>query len=208
MKFRHKKIKREHSIIKGALSWLEDLSKNPAVNDIIPGVIDVTHSPEKGVVYKYETDTGCKLLLKSGGSIQEAFVVTKDPKVVKEWAEGIMGEISMLEASLDETFAPKDKKEESPGSGKTKKPAPAKKTGAGTSKSKSALNFENPMEDKSSSLLSGISRDYQLVEINKGLRDSYVESLASMADLEDPKLEEALDPSVRDALKKLQKGLK
>lgn len=208
MKFRHKKIKREHSIIKGALSWLEDLSKNPAVSDIIPGVIDVTHSPEKGVVYKYETDTGCKLLLKSGGSIQEAFVVTKDPKVVKEWAEGIMSEISMLEASLDETFAPKDKKEVSPGSGKTKKPAPAKKTGVGTSKSKSALNFENLMEDKSSSLLSGISRDYQLVEINKGLRDSYVESLASMADLEDPKLEEALDPSVRDALKKLQKGLK
>jgi hypothetical protein len=39
MKFRRNKIKREHSIIDGALEWLEDLSKKKEVTDIIPGVI-------------------------------------------------------------------------------------------------------------------------------------------------------------------------
>jgi len=88
MKYRRNKVKREHGIIQGALEWLEELGKHPEVSDIIPGVIEVTRSPERGLVYKYETATGCKLLLKSNGSIQEAFVVTKDPDWVKKWVEG------------------------------------------------------------------------------------------------------------------------
>jgi len=87
MKYRRNKVKREHSIIEDALEWLEELSANPEVEDIIPGVIEVAHTPEKGIVYKYETQTGCKLLVKSNGSIQEVFVVTKDPQFVEMWVQ-------------------------------------------------------------------------------------------------------------------------
>ena len=85
MKHRRNKVKREHGIIQNALQWLESLSRLADVTDIIPGVIDVNRSSERGIVYKYETQTGCKLLLKSNGSIQEAFVVTKYPALVQAW---------------------------------------------------------------------------------------------------------------------------
>ena len=87
MKYRRNKVKREHGIIQNALLWLENLGRLSEVTDIIPGVIDVSHSSERGVVYKYETQTGCKLLLKSNGSIQEVFVVTKNPACVQEWVK-------------------------------------------------------------------------------------------------------------------------
>lgn len=87
MKHRRNKVKREHGIIQNALLWLENLGRLSEVTDIIPGVIDVSHSSERGIVYKYETQTGCKLLLKSNGSIQEVFVVTKDPACVQEWVK-------------------------------------------------------------------------------------------------------------------------
>lgn len=87
VKYRRNKVKREHGIIQNALLWLENLSRLSEVIDIIPGVIDVTHSSERGIVFKYETQTGCKLLLKSNGSIQEVFVVTKDPTRVQEWVK-------------------------------------------------------------------------------------------------------------------------
>ncbi len=38
------------------------------------------------------------------------------------------------------------------------------------------------------------------MEINQGLRDSFVESLATMADLENPKIEDTLAPEVLQAL--------
>lgn len=203
MKFRHKKIKREHSIIKEALYWLEDLSKNSFVTDIIPGVIDVTHSPERGVVYKYETPTGCKLLLKSGGSIQEAFIVTKNPEAVQTWAARIMDEISMMESSLENTnITAKDEQENKAPTNIKKK---AKKVPA--SSSGSIKSDYSALETKKPDLLSGIRQDYHLVEINKGLRDSYVESLASMGDLDNPIVEDTLTLAMRDALQKLQKGL-
>ncbi|MFZ3132131.1 MAG: DUF2103 domain-containing protein [Desulfosporosinus sp.] len=87
MKYRRNKVKREHGIIRNALLWLENLGRLSEVTDIIPGVIDVSHSSERGIVFKYETQTGCKLLLKSNGSIQEVFVVTKDPACVQEWVK-------------------------------------------------------------------------------------------------------------------------
>ena len=87
MKYRRNKVKREHGIIQNALLWLENLGRLSEVTDIIPGVIDVSHSSERGVVYKYETQTGCKLLLKSNGSIQEVFVVTRNPVCVQEWVK-------------------------------------------------------------------------------------------------------------------------
>lgn len=87
MKHRRNKVKREHAIIQNGLIWLEDLGSNDEVADIIPGVIETSRSPEKGIIYKYETTTGCKLLLKSNGSVQEVFVVTKDPQWVRKWVE-------------------------------------------------------------------------------------------------------------------------
>lgn len=206
MKFRKNKIKREHSIIDGALDWLEDLSKKKEVSDIIPGVIDVTNTPGKSIVYKYETPTGCKILLKSGGSLQEAFVVTQQPQVVQTWVEDIMEELELLGASIDrdevsfkmaleESLAPKKTKTAA------KSPGPAKK------RTNPAQPHEEKLLQERVDLLRGIKEDYQLVEINQGLRDSYLESLACAADLDNPKLEEALDPGVRQALEGLQESL-
>lgn len=201
MKFRRNKIKREHSIIDGALEWLEDLSKKKEVTDIIPGVIDVTHSKERGIVYKYETPTGCKLFLKSGGSIQEVFVVTEKPEVVQQWTAGIMEELSFFQTALDNNgkVPDKERKTEKESAKGVKTPRPGKQV-----KNKSGEPDEILLT-KRDNLLAGIKEEYQLVEINQGLRDSFVESLASMADLDNPKLEDALEPEVRDALESLAK---
>lgn len=102
MKYRRNKVKREHGIIQDALTWLEELSRSPEVTDIIPGVIEVSRSPERGIVYKYETQTGCKILLKSNGSIQEAFVVTKNADFVRQWVENRFSPV--LDKQLNETI--------------------------------------------------------------------------------------------------------
>ncbi|WP_052090505.1 DUF2103 domain-containing protein [Desulfosporosinus sp. HMP52] len=103
MKHRRNKVKREHGIIQNALEWLENLSLLVEVTDIIPGVIDVNRSSERGIVYKYETQTGCKLLLKSSGSIQEAFVVTKHPQRIKEWVNQEFPSPDILTAEQNDT---------------------------------------------------------------------------------------------------------
>ncbi|RNC29326.1 MAG: hypothetical protein AWM53_00679 [Candidatus Dichloromethanomonas elyunquensis] len=202
MKFRHNKIKREHSIIRGALDWLEDLSKKREVTDIIPGVIDITNSKERGIAYQYETSTGCKLFMKNGGAIQEVFVVTEKPEAVQEWARKMMEELSLMEAALES---------ESPGYAKDSERKLKKKEKTKPVKNPDPLRTVEQQPEKLLSkrdkLLTGIKEEYQLVEINRGLRDSYVDSLASMADLENPTLEEALEPSVRDALENLQENL-
>lgn len=110
MKFRRNKVKREHGIIQDALTWLEELSRCSEVTDIIPGVIEVSRSPERGLVYKYPTQTGCKLLLKSNGSIQEAFVVTKDPEAVRKWVENRFPLISEKVETKTQNYKPKEKK--------------------------------------------------------------------------------------------------
>ncbi|MCL1918707.1 MAG: DUF2103 domain-containing protein [Peptococcaceae bacterium] len=85
MKYRRNKIKREHSVLKDAVEWLEDLAACPEVSDIIPGVISHRHTPARGITFQYKTRTGCKLLVKSDGRIQEVFVVTSEPQVVQDW---------------------------------------------------------------------------------------------------------------------------
>ena len=205
MKFRHKKIKREHSIIDGALDWLEDLSKNREVTDIIPGVIDITHTKERGAFFQYETTSGCKLLVKNSGAIQEVFVVTPNPQHVQDWVAKIMAELDLMQSALDQKppFA-KERSEQKSHQKKEKtfkssKPSPGKQKGGSSAQPERELS-------KRDDLLIGTKEDYQLVEINKGLRDSFVDSLASMADLDDPKLEDILDSNIREALKKYTKG--
>ncbi len=200
MKFRHQKIKREHSIIDGGLDWLKDLSKHKDVSDIIPGVIDVTNSKERGIVYKYETPTGCKLFMKSGGSIQEVFVVTKKPEAVEEWVSRIMEELSFFQAALVDAM-PKDIYKEASKSVKPKTDKAAK-----TTKPLKDMEFEELQLSRRDGMLSAIKEEYQLVEINQGLRDSLVESLASMADLENPKIKDAIDPVIKEVLEKLYKA--
>lgn len=198
MKFRRNKIKREHSIIKGTLDWLEELSKHREITDIIPGVIDITNSKERGIFFQYETPTGCKLLLKSGGVIQEAFVVTKKPQVVQAWINKTMEELDLFQAALNNTVPEKHKKEQIEKSHKQGSIRSQKTTNSGIEQSKDLLITRD-------GLLSGIKEDFQLVEINQGLRDSLLESFATMADFDNPKIEDTLDSSVRDALENLQK---
>lgn len=211
MKFRHRKIKREHSIIQGGLDWLEDLSKKREVIDIIPGVIDITHSKERGIAYQYETPTGCKLLMKKGGAIQEVFVVTQKPEVVQAWVAKTMDELSLFQKAIEESDIGSQKKQKQEissinenihkdsykrnlrSSVKTQK-----KLGSSTKESEETLLSQRDL------FLAGIKEDYQIVEINQGQRDSFVESLASMADLDDPKIEDVLDPTTRKALEDLQ----
>ncbi|RJE48339.1 MULTISPECIES: DUF2103 domain-containing protein [unclassified Dehalobacter] len=204
MKFRRNKIKREHSIITGALDWLEDLSKYREITDIIPGVIDVTNTRERGAAYQYETPTGCKILLKNGGSVQEAFVVTRNPEVVREWAAKLMGEINYFQANLEETWDALSQKDHQKTETRSSKPKASDRT---KSAKGSVRETSETLLSSRDALLVGIKEDYQLVEINQGLRDSYVESLASMGDLKDPKLEDGLQLEMRQALEKLQEKL-
>jgi hypothetical protein len=85
MKYRRNKIKREHSMIKGTVDWLEDLASCPEISDIIPGVISRRRTSGQGITFQYETTTGCKILIKNGRCIQEVFVVTSEPQAVKDW---------------------------------------------------------------------------------------------------------------------------
>ncbi|NLM21149.1 MAG: hypothetical protein GX207_05300 [Peptococcaceae bacterium] len=194
MKYRHKKIKREHSIINGALDWLEDLSRNREVTDIIPGVIDVTHSKERGVFFKYETSSGCKLLVKNGGAIQEVFVVTSKPETVQNWAAKIMAELDLMQSALAEN----------PPSDQDNEPKKVKKSKHARSASRLRQNShpaQSGNQTVRSGLLAGAQENYRLVEINKALRDSFIDSLATMADIDKPKLEDVLDSTVLEALK-------
>ncbi len=88
MKYRKRGIKREHHIIEGFEELLEELVKLGLVESVIPGRI--TTSP-KGVggkhriTYQYDTESGAKLLLKKGSTVQEAFVITNKREELKRF---------------------------------------------------------------------------------------------------------------------------
>ena len=87
MKHRKSKIKRQHSMIKGLQEFLErNISSRDFVEGVVPGEIKVSKATGENlhVRYKYETLSGAKLIAKSGTSIQEVFVITKEPKKLKE----------------------------------------------------------------------------------------------------------------------------
>lgn len=179
MKYRRNKVKREHGIIQDALEWLEELGKNPEVSDIIPGVIEISRSPERGLVYKYETATGCKLLLKSNGTIQEAFVVTKNPEWVRTWVE------NRFPVSYDH-----------------------EQTGPAANTAKRAKgqgrNKENKSEQKTRPQRTApAGRRNQRAQNGEG-----EPGWAGLGELDAPKLGEQLDSSTRQALRSLQKSLK
>lgn len=87
MRHRKSKIKRQHSLIKGLQEYLErNISNRDFVEGVVPGEIKVSKATGENlqVRYKYETLSGAKLIAKSGTSIQEIFVITKEPKKLKE----------------------------------------------------------------------------------------------------------------------------
>ncbi|NIP30134.1 MAG: hypothetical protein GTO02_08305 [Candidatus Dadabacteria bacterium] len=87
MKYRKNKIKREHAIIKGLKKFLErNVSNLEHVSGIIPGEIKVGNATGENLIvrYRYDTHSGSKLIARSGNSVQEVFVITSDPKNLKE----------------------------------------------------------------------------------------------------------------------------
>lgn len=88
MKYRKRGVKREHSIIEDFEKDLEHLVQLGLVDSVIPGRIYTSpkaQSGEKRVSYQYDTQTGAKLLLKKGSTVQEVFVVCKDRRGLKEY---------------------------------------------------------------------------------------------------------------------------
>lgn len=197
MKYRRNKVKREHGIIQDALTWLEELSRCPEVTDIIPGVIEVSRSPERGIVYKYETQTGCKILLKSNGSIQEAFVVTKSPDFVRQWVENRFSTVSdkKLSETNDNTNEVKPNRKEQTrikqGSSNLKSNTHAKSH----SKSNSVTGTTRTRSPKSGSNKSSRS--------DRGLEEKYL-----LGDPDLPSLGQRINAQAQQALRALQKDLK
>ena len=185
MKYRRNKVKREHGIIQNALPWLENLGRLSEVTDIIPGVIDVSHSSERGIVYKYQTQTGCKLLLKSNGSIQEVFVVTKSPACVEEWVKdqfpSDLSSVDSLDSSVDSVS------ESKPKSISKKKLSNLTPKSSSTSELKTSNRGRGPHRSKKRSK-GGLS---------KSIRE----------DRNVPKIADQLDQDTRKALSHLKKSL-
>jgi hypothetical protein len=79
MKYRKKGVKREHSIIEDFEKDLQALVEMGFAKSVIPGRIYTSPKAQKGdkiIKYQYDTETGAKLLLKKGSTVQEAFVIT------------------------------------------------------------------------------------------------------------------------------------
>lgn len=76
-------VKRQHQIIEGILSLLEEISKIDGVKKVNPGKI--SYSPKRGISQpalkiQRRTITGFKLLAHSKGSVQEIFIIVQDGK--------------------------------------------------------------------------------------------------------------------------------
>jgi len=88
MKYRKKGIKKEHHIIEDGEQALQDLIKKDLVKSIIPGRIKTTPKGQPGnirLTFQYETNSGAKLLLKKGSTVQEIFVVCSDIQRLKDY---------------------------------------------------------------------------------------------------------------------------
>ncbi|WP_456383233.1 DUF2103 domain-containing protein [Persephonella sp.] len=88
MKYRKKGIKKEHHIIEDGEEVLHELVKNGLVKSVIPGRIKTTPKGQPGnirLTFQYETNSGAKLLLKKGSTVQEVFVITEDTQKLREY---------------------------------------------------------------------------------------------------------------------------
>lgn len=87
-RYRKKGVKRQHTVLKDFLRFLESLTSGGLARSIIPGRIytkgSKSSSGENIVELQYETRSGLKLLLKKGTTVQEVFVVTSDKDRIKD----------------------------------------------------------------------------------------------------------------------------
>lgn len=79
-KYRHQKIKQEHTIIADILPFLKKIAALSSVKSIIPGRINQRSGSgmPAHLSLKYNTPSGIKILGKNSSSLQEIFVVTDD----------------------------------------------------------------------------------------------------------------------------------
>ena len=90
MKYRKKGLKKEHHIIENGEEVLQELIKKGLVKSIIPGRIKTTPKGKPGKIrltFQYETNSGAKLLLKKGSTVQEIFAITSDIQALKEYIQ-------------------------------------------------------------------------------------------------------------------------
>jgi hypothetical protein len=88
LKYRKQKVKREHHLLPGLAPVLEEIASHPAVKSIIPARINsAVRGSGVQLQWKYKTPTGIKLLAKSGGGVQEIFIVTKEPEALQKLIE-------------------------------------------------------------------------------------------------------------------------
>lgn len=95
MRHRKGKLKRQHGIIKGLVDFLErNVTPQDYVDGVIPGEIRVGKATGENlkVSYKYGTITGAKLIARSGSSVQEVFVITSKPELLRALVERLMSD--------------------------------------------------------------------------------------------------------------------
>ncbi|OIP25061.1 hypothetical protein AUK11_01295 [bacterium CG2_30_37_16] len=79
MKHRINKVKREHSLIDGAIKALSPLINDEEVTSILPGLITKSRTFTKTeLTFQYNTETGEKWLIKGHGAVQEIFVIRQE----------------------------------------------------------------------------------------------------------------------------------
>lgn len=86
MKFRDGKLKKEHGNVPGLTAALAAVNSLPEVTSVIPGPIKPCRhggGAKHRLKVQYQTGTGLKCLFRGSTAIQEVFIVTKDPEVVK-----------------------------------------------------------------------------------------------------------------------------
>lgn len=87
-RFRTNKLKHEHTIVEGIRPVLERIAACPDVHAVIPGAIHAAGAARGlSVTVQYETDTGLRLLARTGSAVQEVFLVSHDPAAARRWLE-------------------------------------------------------------------------------------------------------------------------
>jgi hypothetical protein len=92
MKYRKGKVKSQHGMIKGLREFLNaHVAGLDFVEGVIPGEIKVGSGTGEtlAVRFQYSTISGAKLIARSGASIQEIFVVTKEPERLRKIIEEV-----------------------------------------------------------------------------------------------------------------------
>lgn len=77
MKYDKNKIKREHNILKEFEKFVQKLATYEEIDRLIPWRISRSQgwSSREAVSFSYFTESGCKLLMKKWGTVQELFVI-------------------------------------------------------------------------------------------------------------------------------------